>query len=133
MLMHRAAGVQPQLHDMPAGNTNLVWHGGRLLALMDSAVPFLLNVSAGHVQSMHSYTFDGTLDHEFCAHPKVDPKTGEMISFGCKCALRYPRHPLKDLWLLFHRCIAQDVPCLAECATVVRYIACVCAFDGFLL
>lgn len=87
-LMHRAAGYQPQLHDMPAGNTNLVWHGGKLLALMDSAVPFLLNISGGRLHSMHSYTFNDSLHHEFSAHPKVDPKTGEMLSFGCKYALR---------------------------------------------
>jgi carotenoid 9,10(9',10')-cleavage dioxygenase 1 len=85
MLMHRVAGVEAKLYDMPAGNTALVWHCGKLLALMEGSVPFLLRVSEGSVQSMYSYDFRGSLEHEFCAHPKVDPRTGEMICFACKC------------------------------------------------
>jgi carotenoid 9,10(9',10')-cleavage dioxygenase 1 len=85
MLMHRVAGVEAKLSDMPSGNTALVWHSGKLLALMEGSVPFLLHVSEGSVHSIHSYDFGGSLEHEFCAHPKVDPRTSEMISFACKC------------------------------------------------
>lgn len=64
------------------GNTALVWHNGKLLALMEAGFPFLLRMCSGAVRSMCAYTFGGALEHEFSAHPKVDPKTGEMICFS---------------------------------------------------
>ena len=64
------------------GNTALHWHHDRLLALTEGGVPYLLRLEEdGTVQSMGAYTFEGDLDHNFTAHPKVDPKTGEMLSF----------------------------------------------------
>lgn len=70
------------LSTMQLGNTALVWHNGKLLALMEAGLPFLMRVCAGAVKSMHAYTFRGGLEHEFTAHPKVDPHTGEMICFA---------------------------------------------------
>ena len=63
------------------GNTALQWHNGKLLALMESAYPFLLRLCAGAVKSVSLFTFGGSLKHAFTAHPKVDPNSGEMVSF----------------------------------------------------
>ena len=68
------------------GNTALVWHNGKLLALMEAGFPFLLRVCSGAVRSISSYTFGGALEHEVSAHPKVDPRSGEMLGFAYGCA-----------------------------------------------
>jgi carotenoid cleavage dioxygenase-like enzyme len=64
------------------GNTALVWHSGKLMALMEGGVPFLLRLCAGMVKSIGEYYFGGKLDNVFTAHPKVDAATGEMVSFS---------------------------------------------------
>ncbi|MGD8418632.1 MAG: carotenoid oxygenase family protein, partial [Pseudomonadales bacterium] len=61
-------------------NTNVVWHGGRLLALEEAHAPF--EVDPETLASMGSWTFDGALSGPMTAHPKMDPKTGEMLFFG---------------------------------------------------
>jgi carotenoid 9,10(9',10')-cleavage dioxygenase 1 len=63
------------------GNTALQWHNGKLLALMEGSFPFLLRLCGGAIKSISAFTFSGGLDHAFTAHPKVDPKSGEMLSF----------------------------------------------------
>jgi carotenoid cleavage dioxygenase-like enzyme len=67
------------------GNTALQWHNGKLLALMEGGLPFLLRLCAGAIKSISAFTFGGSLDHAFTAHPKVDPKSGEMLSFLYRC------------------------------------------------
>lgn len=77
----------PWKMDMGAmGNTALVWHRGKLLALMEGGFPFLMKLCAGAVKTISEVTFGGKLTHNFTAHPKVDPKTGEMLSFAYKYA-----------------------------------------------
>jgi carotenoid cleavage dioxygenase len=61
-------------------NTALIYHGRRFLALMEAARP--VQVNAGNLDSIGTYTFDGKLKHNVTAHPKVDPVTGEMVFFG---------------------------------------------------
>ena len=61
-------------------NTNVVWHGGRLLALEEAHAPF--EVDAATLAPKGTHTFDGKLSGPMTAHPKVDPVTGEMIFFG---------------------------------------------------
>jgi carotenoid 9,10(9',10')-cleavage dioxygenase 1 len=65
----------------PVGSTALQWHNDKLLALMEGGVPFLLRLCGGAIKSISAFTFGGCLDHAFTAHPKVDPKSGEMLSF----------------------------------------------------
>lgn len=79
-----------KLADGQLGNTALVWHNGKLLALMEGGVPFLLRLCAGAVKSLSTFTFGGSLEHAFTAHPKVDPNSGEMLSFVYKCACQTP-------------------------------------------
>lgn len=79
-----------------AGNTSLVCHAGRLLALSESCLPFQLGFADGRLHSVGNCTFEGQVKHAFTAHPKKDPRTGELVFFHYKCAsLRSrgrPRH-----------------------------------------
>ena len=61
-------------------NTNMIWHGGRLLALEEGHAPFELDPVT--LESKGPWTFDGDLIGPMTAHPKIDPETGEMIFFG---------------------------------------------------
>lgn len=63
-----------------AANTALVWHAGRLLALHESGEPY--QVGLPDLDTRGAYTFRRQLRHAFCAHPKLDPVTGELFAFG---------------------------------------------------
>jgi len=62
------------------GNTNIVWHAGKLLALVEAALP--TRMMAGPLDTVGEYDFDGRLAGPMTAHPKLDPETGEMLFFG---------------------------------------------------
>ena len=61
-------------------NTNVIWHGGRLLALEEGHAPF--EVDPRTLESIGPWRFGGTFEGPMTAHPKIDPVTGEMIFFG---------------------------------------------------
>ena len=61
-------------------NTALVWHHGKLLALWEGGPPHEIQVP--NLETVGPYTFGAKLKHAFTAHPKVDPKTGELMFFG---------------------------------------------------
>lgn len=61
-------------------NTNVIWHGHRLLALEEAHAPF--EIDPHTLESLGPHTFDGRLVGPMTAHPKVDPETGEMLFFG---------------------------------------------------
>lgn len=61
-------------------NTNILWHGDRLLALEEQHAPFALDPLT--LESQGSWDFDGALVGPMTAHPKIDPETGEMLFFG---------------------------------------------------
>lgn len=63
-------------------NTNVVVHGGKLLALKEDSPPVAMDPDT--LDTTHPvYDFDGKLSSRtFTAHPKVDPKTGEMLAFA---------------------------------------------------
>lgn len=65
------------------GNTALVYHHGKLLALSEADKPYVLKVlEDGDLQTLGMLDYDKRLSHSFTAHPKVDPFTGEMFTFG---------------------------------------------------
>ncbi|MGK7888527.1 MAG: carotenoid oxygenase family protein [Leptolyngbyaceae cyanobacterium] len=70
-----------------ASNTALVWHGGRLLSLWEGGDPHAMTLP--DLTTLGPFTFEGKLQSAFTAHPKVDPKTGEMMFFGYSFALPY--------------------------------------------
>ncbi len=61
-------------------NTNIVWHGGKLLALEEGHCPFEIDPQT--LDSKGGWRFGGQLEGPMTAHPKMDPKTGEMLFFG---------------------------------------------------
>lgn len=71
----RAQGIPANV-----ANTHIVSHAGRLLALEEQSPPFELEAES--LRSIGSWTFDGALPGHMTAHPKVDPRTGEMHFFA---------------------------------------------------
>lgn len=61
-------------------NTNVLYHGGRLIVLAEMMKPTLLERST--LETFGKFDFDGSYKGPMTAHPKVDPKTGELHSFG---------------------------------------------------
>ncbi|XP_065870169.1 carotenoid 9,10(9',10')-cleavage dioxygenase 1 isoform X2 [Euphorbia lathyris] len=64
-------------------NTALIYHHGKLLALQEADKPYVVKVMEdGDLQTVGLLDYDKRLKHSFTAHPKVDPFTGEMFTFG---------------------------------------------------
>lgn len=62
--------------DSGVANTAIIWHGGRLLALEEAHPPTEMDPRTLETRGYHD------LGGKVTAHPKIDPKTGEMIFFG---------------------------------------------------
>ena len=62
------------------GNTHIVEHAGKLLALMEGALPTRLRQHS--LETIGTHDFDGKIGGPVTAHPKFDADTGEMIFFG---------------------------------------------------
>jgi carotenoid cleavage dioxygenase-like enzyme len=63
-------------------NTNVLVHAGKLLALKEDSPPVLMDPET-LLTTNSAYDFQGKLQSEtFTAHPKIDPKTGEMLAFA---------------------------------------------------
>ena len=60
-------------------NTHVIRHAGRILALMEAAKPTEVTPE---LETVGEWDFGGRLTGAFSAHPKIDPATGEMISFS---------------------------------------------------
>jgi carotenoid cleavage dioxygenase len=77
-------------------NTNIVWHGGRLLALWEGGPPHELDPHSLETRGLWDFegslrrridpalagNEDGVVPGIMTAHPKIDPDTGEMHMFG---------------------------------------------------
>ncbi|MHB8621689.1 MAG: carotenoid oxygenase family protein, partial [Chloroflexota bacterium] len=77
-----------------SSNTNIVWHAGKLLALWEGGRPHRLDPET--LNTLGEEDFDGALPigRPFSAHPKYDPRTGELINFG----MTYGRTARLDLY-----------------------------------
>jgi carotenoid cleavage dioxygenase len=62
------------------GNTAFAWHNRTLYALHESSEPHIIRLPG--LETLGTTNFDGKLVHPFTAHPKVDPRSGEMVTFG---------------------------------------------------
>ncbi|MBX9946216.1 MAG: carotenoid oxygenase family protein, partial [Reyranella sp.] len=73
-------------------NTNIVCHGGKLLALEEAHAPFALDPASLMPATAEGYeTFGNKLNGPFTAHPKMDPVTGEMVFFGYSATGRFTK------------------------------------------
>jgi carotenoid cleavage dioxygenase len=59
------------------GNTNILFHAGKLLALEEAHHPFEMDV-----RTLESRGYDRPYKGNVTAHPKIDPVSGEMVWFG---------------------------------------------------
>jgi carotenoid cleavage dioxygenase-like enzyme len=67
--------------DSGLANTNIVAHGGKLLALEEAHLPFALDPDS--LAPAGYQDFAGAMTGlRFTAHPKLDPETGEMVFFA---------------------------------------------------
>lgn len=66
----------PEDHPAFSANTNVIAHAGRTWAIVEAGNP---PVELSHeLDTVQASSFDGTLPHAFTAHPKRDPRTGEL-------------------------------------------------------
>ncbi len=77
-------------------NTSVLYHSGRLLCLEEVGVPY--EVSTKDLSTIGPFDFNEALKTAMTAHPKVDPKTGELFFFG---------YGLLDSSLVYHRADAK--------------------------
>ena len=70
------------LRNKNVANTNVVYQGGKLLALWEAARPYSLNPQS--LDTLGQETFDGKLaaGQVFTAHPRRDDHTGDLWGFG---------------------------------------------------
>ncbi|QNO27679.1 carotenoid oxygenase family protein [Sphingopyxis sp. OPL5] len=61
-------------------NTNIIVHGGKLLALMEGAPAVQLDPRT--LETLGEEHYGGTITTTFSAHPKIDHFTGELINIG---------------------------------------------------
>jgi carotenoid cleavage dioxygenase-like enzyme len=61
-------------------NTNAWLYGGKLYALKEDSPALAMN--AATLETLGYTRFGGIKGQTFTAHPKIDPKTGNMIAFG---------------------------------------------------
>ena len=73
-----AKGEMPSVKN--TGNTAMVYHQGQLFTMMEGGTPYRLSLPDLDTQGEHD--FEGTVTHNFTAHPKVDVNSGEMMTFG---------------------------------------------------
>jgi carotenoid cleavage dioxygenase len=76
------------LHDLhyALANTHVMAHGGRIMALVENALPVELGPE---LDTLGSVDFEGALTTPFTAHPKVCALTGEMHCFGYRVMSPY--------------------------------------------
>lgn len=61
-------------------HTNVIFFGGKLLALEETDKPYEMQVAT--LRTLGQHDFGGSLRHIMCAHPKICPLTGELFIFG---------------------------------------------------
>lgn len=61
-------------------NTNVISHHGKVFALNEASCPVEIKVPS--METVGEYNFNGQLNTSCTAHPKIDPKTGELIFFS---------------------------------------------------
>lgn len=80
--------LDPTPSRVPAGspsnknlaNTAFAYHNNTLYALHEPSRPTVIKLPG--LETEGATDFNGKLKHPFTAHPKVDQKTGEMMTFG---------------------------------------------------
>jgi carotenoid cleavage dioxygenase-like enzyme len=74
--------ARPEAHGTRynTANTNVILHGGKLLALMEGAPAVALDPRT--LDTIGEDQYDGRITSTFSAHPTIDHNTGEMFNLG---------------------------------------------------
>jgi carotenoid cleavage dioxygenase len=72
------------INDGGVANTSIIFHAGRLLALEEGHLP--TEIEPGTLKRTGYCDYNGAIAGPFTAHPKIDPRTGEMVFFGYNAA-----------------------------------------------
>ena len=99
--------------DYSLANTHVVGHAGRVFALEELHLPYELDEE---LNTVGTHDFAGKLTGGMTAHPKICPKTGEMLFFG---------YALKPPFLTYHRvsadgALVQSEPIKVKAATMMH-------------
>jgi all-trans-8'-apo-beta-carotenal 15,15'-oxygenase len=83
-----------------AANTSVMWHAGKLLALWEGGTPYEIHPET--LETIGPFEYGGRLRQgtsfahrlmgtgtPFSAHPKTDPRTGELFNFGLVAGRKY--------------------------------------------
>lgn len=80
----RPGGALSNMFRIPGnpGNTSVVWHGNKCLALYEGGQPY--EIDPRDLATKGLYFYDGQLKRSnlFSAHGKIDPRTGYFYNFG---------------------------------------------------
>ena len=67
--------------DRTTANTAIYFHAGKLLASKEDGLPY--EIDPANLQTLGKWTAGGAITSKtLTAHPKFDPKNGEMVAFG---------------------------------------------------
>jgi len=69
-------------------NTNVIYHGGKLLALWEGGQPYRLDPATLDTIGMENFNRALAPGQVFTAHPRRDPDTGELWGFGVEPGLK---------------------------------------------
>ena len=88
-------------------NTNVIRHGGKILALMEGGRPTELTAA---LDTVGEWDYDGRLEGSMTAHPKWDPITGELLFFGYSPFPPFLRYHVADAAGRLVRSVDIDLP-----------------------
>ncbi|WP_068061428.1 carotenoid oxygenase family protein [Nocardia xishanensis] len=91
-----------------AANTHVVAHAGRLLALEEGGFPYEISPE---LETVGPFTFADALRTPMTAHPKICPRTGELLFFGVQ---------LRPPYLTYYRAAATGELLHAQVVPVPR-------------
>lgn len=71
----QAKQALPELRFRNYANTNIISHAGKLLALYETGLPYEISPE---LETIGEWNFYGGIEQSMTAHPKLDPRTGEL-------------------------------------------------------
>ena len=88
-------------------NTHIIHHAGRLLALWEGGLPTEVTAS---LDTVGEYDFEGRLEGSMTAHPRLDPRSGEMFFFAYSLFAPFLRYHVVDAEGALVHSVAIDLP-----------------------
>lgn len=88
-------------------NTHIIGHAGRMLALWEGGLPTEVTPD---LDTIGEYDFAGHLKGSMTAHPRLDPRTGEMFCFAYSMIAPYLRYFVIDAAGALVHSVGIDLP-----------------------